>query len=108
MTSLLSPWKTAASTCSVGIADPAWPLAAWVGEDHPDRTYLVPVQFAVPFGEVPVVQVALTGFDHDQRTSGRVRLTVVNLTCEGLSVAITTWRDTRIYGVDFSWLAIGE
>lgn len=108
MTPPMLPWKTAASTCSVGIADPAWPLAAWVGEDHPDRTYHVPVRFDVPFGAVPVVQVALMGLDHDQRTSGRVRLRVSEVTPEGFTVGITTWRDTRVYGVDFGWLALGE
>jgi len=107
MMSLLSPWKTAAATCSVGIADPRWPLAAWVAEDHPDRTFAVPVRFEVPFEEIPVIQLALTGFDHDQRTSGRIRLTATEVTTVGFTAVITTWRDTRVYGVDFGWLAIG-
>ncbi len=107
MTTPMLPWKTAAATYSAGITDPAWPLATWVGEDHPDRTYQIPFQFAVPFSEVPVLHLGLTGFDHDQRTSSRVRLTVSNLTPEGFIVNITTWRDTRVYGVEFSWLALG-
>ena len=108
MNSLLLPWKTASAAVSVGMTSPAWNLAAWVGEDCPDRTYAVPVRFVVPFEEVPVVQVALTGFDQDQRTSARVRLAVTDLTVDGFTVVITTWRDTRVYGVDFSWLALGH
>ena len=54
-----------------------------------------------------MIQLALTGFDHDQRTSGRIRLTATEVTTVGFTAVITTWRDTRVYGVDFGWLAIG-
>jgi len=106
MNSPLLPWKTASSTGSVGMVLPDWTLATWVGEDCPERAYRVPIRFEVAFEVTPVVQVALAGFDHDQRTSGRIRLTVADLTPDGFTLVITTWRDTRVYGVDYSWLAL--
>lgn len=107
MNNPLLPWQSLASTCSFGIADLDWNLADFVAEGHPDRSYDVHIQFATPFNDQPIVQVALTGFDIDQRTSGRVRLEVSELSADGFTVSITTWRDTRVYGVDFSWFAVG-
>jgi hypothetical protein len=63
------------------------------------------VVFDSPFGSVPVVELGLTGFDIDQRDTALVSLSVADITPTGGEV--WTWANTRVYAVEFNWLAIG-
>jgi len=54
-----------------------------------------------------VVHLGLTGFDLDQRDSSRLILRATEISTTGFVVEIATWRDTRVYSVEFSWLALG-
>ena len=65
------------------------------------------VEFEVAFSAPPVVHLGLTGFDMDQRDSSRLSLTVGEVTAEGFVAKIATWEFSRVYGVEFNWLAIG-
>jgi hypothetical protein len=49
----------------------------------------------------------LTGFDLDQRDASRLTLTATEITGTGFVAEIATWRETRVYSVAFSWLALG-
>lgn len=71
------------------------------------RTFVVEIVFATPFYTTPVVQHGLSGFDMDQRDSGRVTLMPEHITPQGFTASITTWATTRLYAVEFHWLAIG-
>lgn len=109
MTSQLLPWKTLSETASVGTLVDGWNLAA-VSESGPDepRTFSLPVTFSIPFVSAPVVSLGLAGFDIDQRDSARINLQATNITATGFTALISTWRDTRVYSVALSWLAIGH
>lgn len=65
------------------------------------------VIFDAPFSSVPVVQLGLTGFDIDQRDTARVSLKAAAITPTGFSAEVWTWANTRVYAVEFNWLAIG-
>jgi len=108
MNQSLMPWKTLAATVGVGVLTEGWNLAD-PAPDRPEETrvFLVEVRFAAPFASTPVVTLGLTGFDTDPYTAGRVSLKVVDLTDSGFKVSITTWRDSRLYAVEFNWFAIG-
>lgn len=92
-----------------GIEDPEWPLADLSTDALGERrVYTHEVTFATPFEDAaPVVQVSLCGFDADNRAATRLSLRPHAITTRGFSVVIETWRDSRVYGVEFSWLAIG-
>ncbi len=92
----------------VGLLTEGWNLAeAPTGGSEDARVFRMSVHFAAAFEAPPVVQIALTGFDFDQRDSERLSLRAVDITATGFVAEISTWRDTRVYAVEFSWLALG-
>ncbi len=79
-----------------------------VGTETDDvRTFRTAVVFATPFASIPVVQLGLTGFNLDQRDSGRITLKAENITATGFEAVVSTWAGTRVFAVEFNWLAIG-
>ncbi|HSJ00951.1 MAG TPA: H-type lectin domain-containing protein, partial [Verrucomicrobium sp.] len=102
----MQPWKTLAATTGVGVLSEGWNLAE-SPEPGVARVYTLEVPFAEPFFNPPVVQAGLTGFDMDHAFSGRLSLKVITITPSGFSVSISTWEDSKVYAVEFSWLAIG-
>jgi hypothetical protein len=100
------PWKVLASNVGVGVLTDGWTL------DVPDpaadsREFIVDIVFASPFAVAPVVQLGLTGFDIDQRDTSRITLKAESITASGFQAVIATWAATRVYAVEFNWLAIG-
>jgi hypothetical protein len=109
MNSNLMPWKTLAATLELGMANDGWNLAEVTpeGVEFP-RVFGFDVAFDTPFGATPVIHIGLTGFDMDQRDSGRISLKATEISSSGFRMEISTWLETRIYGVECSWLAIGS
>ncbi|HEY8899499.1 MAG TPA: H-type lectin domain-containing protein [Chthoniobacterales bacterium] len=108
MTSSIVPWKTASSAFSLGVNSEGWNLATTSNDDVSPRTFVTEVTFAEPFTGAPLVQASLAGFDIDQRDSARVSVAVTQVTPTGFTLAVTTWRETRVYGVEITWLALGH
>lgn len=107
MHTLTVPWKVLASHVGVGMLTEGWTLdeeAPPGGEVH---CFRVAVAFDTPFDAVPVVQLGLTGFDLDQRDSARVSLKATQVTPSGFQAEVWSWAGTRVYSVEFHWLAIG-
>jgi len=104
-----TPWKTLSDQLCLGTATDGWNLASTCGtaEDE-ERTFYYHVLFSSPFTSSPVVQLGLTGFDMDQRQSPRIQLQALEITPNGFTACLSTWRDTQIYSVTFNWLAIGS
>ena len=105
----LLPWKILSHNVGVGVLTEGWNLdeSSSDGESDEARVFTLPVNFDAPFENPPVVSLGLTGFDMDQGTSGRVSLKAVDISAFGFTVQITTWRDTRVFAVEFAWLAVG-
>ena len=108
MSSSSVPWNVLSATIGVGLLTDGWNLVE-VAEFDPNevRTFTVEVAFATFFTSPPVVHLGLTGFDMDQRDSGRITLKAKAITEFGFQVEISTWASTRVYAVEFSWVAIG-
>ncbi len=102
-----SPWKVLSAQVGVGVLTEGWRLDVVDPHEDISRCFQVEVFFATPFLAPPVVQLGLTGFDIDQRDSGRIRLKAESITSDGFLATISTWADSRVYAVDFQWLAIG-
>jgi hypothetical protein len=102
------PWKSLAATVNVGVATEGWNLAEFNGADFDKpRIFTVDVYFSAPFTIVPVVQLALSGFDIDRHHSARLSIRAVDISTHGFKAEIGTWSDTRVYSVEATWLAIG-
>lgn len=101
------PWKVLSSHVGVGVLTEGWNLEEATSESNEARCFVVEVTFASPFYAVPVVHLGLTGFDLDQRDSSRVSLKAECITEFGFQAVISTWSDTRVFSVEFNWLAIG-
>jgi hypothetical protein len=102
-----TPWNLLSSTVGVGILTEGWTLAEPVTEPETARSFVVEVVFDSAFSATPVVQLSLTGFDLDQRESGRISLKTGAITRFGFQAVISTWSSTKVYAVEFNWLAIG-
>ena len=104
----LMPWKSLSATLRVGVGTESWNLAEFPEDDfEKPRIFTVDVAFATPFTIVPVVQLALSGFDIDQRHTARLSVRAAEITTQGFKAEIGTWSDTRVYSVEATWLAIG-
>ena len=104
----MQPWKTLSATVHVGSLVEGWNLATPPdGKCEDCRVFRYTVGFSSPFDAAPVVHLGLTGFDLDQRDSNRLSLTATEITGAGFIAEISTWRETRVYAVAFSWLAVG-
>lgn len=101
------PWLILSSTVGAGVLTEGWNLAETAAGDDESRAFSCEVLFATPFSAPPVVQVGLTGFDIDQRDSPRVTVKAERITEFGFHALIATWATTRVYAVEFSWVAIG-
>jgi hypothetical protein len=105
---IMNPWKTLSATAQLGTSTEGWNLATPPAEGTDGiRVFRFKVYFSAPFRTPPVVQLGLTGFDLDQRDSSRLTLTAREITEQGFTAEIATWRETRVYSVAFSWLALG-
>ena len=104
----MQSWKALSATVQVGTLTDGWPLATPASEAHDQiRVLRFAVYFSTPFDVPPVVHLGLTGFDLDQRDASRLALTATEITGTGFIAEIATWRETRVYSVAFSWLALG-
>jgi hypothetical protein len=108
MNAPLQPWKMLSASVQAGILTPDWNLAEPPTPGSGEaRVFRLPVNFANHFTETPVVLAGLTGFDFDQRDSNRLAIRAADVSTSGFMAEITTWSDTRVYSVEFNWLAVG-
>ncbi len=108
MNTMMQPWRSLSASIEVGVLTDGWNLdvpPAHGADDH--RVFRFTVFFASHFDTAPIVHLGLAGFDLDQRDSSRLSLRATEITTQSFVAEIATWRDTRVYSVGFSWLAIG-
>jgi hypothetical protein len=104
----MQPWKGLCSSIEVGVLTAGWNLAEPPADGSEGiRVFRFAVVFDTPFDTPPVVHLGLTGFDLDQRDSSRLKLRATEISATSFVAEIATWRDTRVYSVEFSWLALG-
>lgn len=72
------------------------------------RECVVPIRFREGFREPPVVQVALSMWDLDQKTNARADISAEHISPVGFDIVFRTWGDTRVARVRASWTAFGE
>ena len=102
-----TPWSILSSTVGVGVLTDGWTLDKHGKEPGGIRSFVVDVNFVSPFAAVPVVHLGITGFDADQRESSRLTVKVASINEFGFQATVSTWSDSRVYSVEFNWMAIG-
>jgi hypothetical protein len=102
----LLPLSICSSLARFGSDDEGFLLHLADGEDG-DRVFRAPIHFASPFAAPPVVHVGITGFDVDNGDTARLRVHAEAISATGFELVVTTWRRTRVYSAETSWLAIG-
>lgn len=101
------PWSILSSSVGTGIGAEGWNLAEIGPAPDDTRSFSIRIAFVSRFSLPPVVHLALTGLDADPREATRISLKTGLITESGFQAIISTWSTSRIYGVDFNWLAIG-
>ena len=71
------------------------------------RVYLHTVAFERPFLAPPVVHVGIVGLDVGNQDNVRIRVRAIDITANAFTLQAETWWNTKVWGVDVSWLAIG-
>jgi hypothetical protein len=67
------------------------------------------VEFPVGrFTRPPKVHVMLNQLDTDQAINTRISVDAIDVTQSGFILEVSTWADSKVYGVGVSWIAIAE
>src|SRR5207244_3609960 len=104
----MQPWKSLSASLQVGTLTEGWNLSEVPAKASDEaRVFRFAVYFDAAFDGTPIVHLSLTGFDLDQRDGNRLSLRATEITTSGFVAEIATWRETRVYSVEFSWLSIG-
>jgi hypothetical protein len=93
-------------TFSAHIQTEGWALNQGSGM----RTHIVFVTFNKTFNETPMVLTSLSALDGAPGKDGSVRVKLVadKVTKSGFVIKIQTWGDSRLAGVDGTWIAYGK
>ncbi len=77
----------------------------WLGKGN--RSVYSTIEFAEPFGQIPVVHATIGMWDMDHEHNIRADLSVTQITAKGFTVKFSTWADSRVARVRVDWMAIG-
>lgn len=78
----------------------------WTGQGPRESRHIV--RFAESYAEPPVVSVAISMWDMDQKTNSRADVAAEKITADGFHLVFKTWGDTRVARVRADWTAIGR
>jgi hypothetical protein len=104
----LTPLTMRASVETFNQDTPDWLLDESAENTGQPRIFRTHITFGTPYVNIPVVQVALTGFDIDNRSTARLAVSTESITPNGFDLLVSTWMDTRVYQVSVSWMALGH
>ena len=76
-----------------------------LAENEGDRSVLVSVEFPEPFEAKPDVVVGITLLDATSEKNVRYKIEVFSVSRDAMTLRISTWSDTRIFGINGFWLA---
>lgn len=103
----IAPLQMLAGSNHFDKSHPRWTLLGPASEGL-DREFSVRIDFEREFGAPPVVHVGIAGLDVDGADAVRLRVRARHIDRAGFTILVSTWFDTRVHGVDVSWLALGS
>ena len=63
------------------------------------------IHYPKHFRKTPNVIVSVAGLDIDHSYNTRVYVSAHDVTSTSFDIQHTTWGDTKVYGIKFSWIA---
>ena len=106
---LIVPLTMCSAVIEIDQYNPDWQLTQPSGADTTaTRAFKTRVLFEIPFANVPMVHVGLSGFDIDNCDTARLSVRAAQISATGFDLHIITWRNTRVYKVEISWIALGH
>ena len=77
-------------------------------ENQGERSVIISVPFLKPFETKPDVILTVNHMDAEAKTNVRYTVKAVTVTRDGFTVQVSTWEDSKIYGITGYWLAHAE
>ena len=72
------------------------------------RSITISINFSESFKNKPEVILGMIALDASSEDNIRYRAEAVSVTRDAMTIKISTWADTQIYGISGYWLAYGE
>lgn len=105
----LVPLKMCSANIVLDQFEPGWTLAQTENCELPQpRQFEHYIEFENPFSSMPVVQASVAGFDIDNCDTARLSVHTTDISPAGFRIIIETWRHSRVYMVEISWMALGS
>ena len=79
-----------------------------LAENSGDRSVTITVNFLDPFENKPDVTLGVTLLDATSEKNVRYKVEALSVSRDAMTIKISTWADTKIYGISGYWLAHGE
>jgi hypothetical protein len=76
-----------------------------LSENEGDRSVIISVDFPVPFESKPEVILGLTTLDATSEKNIRYDVEALSVSRDAMTIKISTWSDTKIFGIAGFWLA---
>ncbi|HKI79457.1 MAG TPA: H-type lectin domain-containing protein [Ignavibacteriaceae bacterium] len=72
-----------------------------------ERTYLVEVNFPAPFDKKPKIVLSVSNIDADGQFNTRYKVEAFSVGRDNFTIKISTWGDSKIFGIGGGWIAFG-
>ena len=79
-----------------------------LAENSGDRSVTVQINFLDPFENKPDVTLGVTLLDATSDKNVRYKVEALSVSRDGMTIKISTWSDTKIFGISGYWMAHGE
>jgi hypothetical protein len=79
-----------------------------LSENQGDRSVTISVDFPVPFENKPEVILGLTTLDATSEQNVRYDVEALSVSRDAMTIKISTWADTKIFGIAGFWMAHAE
>lgn len=79
-----------------------------LAENSGDRSVTISVNFLEPFENKPDVILGVTLLDATSDKNVRYKVETLSVSRDAMTIKISTWADTKIFGISGYWLAHGE
>lgn len=77
-------------------------------ENEGERSVVISVPFLKPFETTPSVILSVNKLDAEAVTNVRYSVKALTVTRDGFTIQISTWAETKLYGISGYWLAHTE
>ena len=104
ITTTLAQVKVQSGTWGASTSTSGYTLA----ENEGDRSVTITVNFLDPFENKPDVVLGVTLLDATSDKNVRYKVEALSVSRDAMTIKVSTWANTNIYGISGYWMAHGE